>query len=196
MKNNLKQLLVLTLAWLAGIAPSPLVAETVTVAGPRGSELSTTARLNLRVVIPRFLHFRVGRPSATPDTLAFEPAADAAVDGVAVGGTGGDAAGGRGAGVILRSNAGPITIVSANDGGIGGLGSGGGISLSEITVRSDSAGLQTPQPSDAGGTSAMAILSRGEITDRRAIWSYEYDNSRAVEPGSYSATIIYTATSP
>jgi hypothetical protein len=194
MKSILKQLLILTLAWLPGIAP--LVAETVTVAGPQGSELSAATRLNLRVVIPRFLHFRVGRPSASVDSLAFEPATDAAGDGMAVSGTGGDAAGGSGTGVVLRSNAGQITIVSGNDGGIGGLGSNGGISLSEITVRSDSAGLQTPQLSDAGGTTATAILSRGGITDRRAIWSYEYDNSRAVEPGSYSAAIIYTATSP
>ena len=39
--------------------------------------------------------------------------------------------------MILRSNAGPITIVSANDGGIGGLGSGGGIDSFEI--RADAA---------------------------------------------------------
>jgi hypothetical protein len=158
--------------------------------------MSASSRLKLRVVIPRFLHFQVGTAGTTVDTIAFEPAPDAVGDGVAVAGTGGDANGGSGASVELRSNAGQITIVADNDGGSGGLGSSGAISLAEITARSDSSDLQTPQLTDAGGTTTRVLLTSGDVTDRSATWSYIYNNSRAVEPGTYGAEIVYTAVSP
>jgi hypothetical protein len=173
-----------------------VLAETGSSTGVSGTELSASVRLKLRVIIPRFLHFQVGTAGTTVDTIAFEPAPGAVGDGVAVAGTGGDTSGGSGARVELRSNAGQITIVADNDGGGGGLGSSGAISLSEITARSDSSDLQTPQLTDAGGTTAKATLTGGDVTDRRATWSYEYHNSRAVEPGSYDAEIVYTAFSP
>jgi len=173
-----------------------VLAETGTTAGIPGTELSTSARLKLRVVIPRFLHFQVGSAGTMVDTIAFEPAEGAVGNGVAVAGTGGDASGGSGTRVELRSNAGQITITADNDGGGGGLGSSGAISLSEITASSNSTDLQTPQLTDAGGTAAKATLTGGDVTDRRATWSYEYNNSRAVEPGSYDAEIVYTAFSP
>ena len=98
--------------------------------------------------------------------------------------------------MVLRSNAGQITIVADNDAGSGGLGSSGSISLSEITALSDSSDLQTPQLSNSGATTTTATPTGGEVTDRRATWSYSYNNSRAVEPGSYDAEIVYTAVSP
>jgi hypothetical protein len=173
-----------------------VLAETGSSTGASGNELSASARLKLRVVIPRFLHFQVGSAGTTVDTIAFEPAVGAVGNGIAVAGTGGDASGGSGTRVELRSNAGQITIAADNDGGIGGLGSSGAISLSEIMARSDSSDLQTPQLTDAGGTTATATLTDGDVTDRRATWSYEYQNSRATEPGSYGAEIVYTAFSP
>ena len=196
MKNMIKQAVTVYVLWVCTTTSHPILAETGSATGVPNTEMSATARLRLRVIIPRFLHFQVGSAGTTVDTITFEPAPGAVGDGVAVTGTGGDASGGSGTRVKLRSNAGQITIVADNDGGIGGLGSSGTISLSEITARSDSADLQTPQLTDAGGTVAKATLTGGDVTDRRATWSYEYHNSSAIEPGSYGAEIVYTAFSP
>ena len=171
-------------------------AETGSVKGGPGGNMTSSARLKLRVIIPRFLQFQVGSPGTSVDTISFQPAADAVGNGVAVAGTGGDASSGSGASVVLRSNAGQVTIIADNDGGSGGLGSSGAISLSEITAVSDSSDLQTPQLSDSGATTTTATPTGGDVTDRRATWSYSYNNSRAVEPGSYDAEIVYTAVSP
>lgn len=171
-------------------------AETGSITGSPSGDMTSSVRLKLRVIIPRFLQFQVGSTGASIDTLSFQPAADAVGNGVAVTGTGGDAGGGSGTSVVLRSNAGQITIVADNDGGTGGLGNNGAISLSEISARSDSSDLQTPQLNDSGTTTATATLTAGVVTDRRATWSYAYNNSRAVEPGSYDAEIVYTAVSP
>ena len=196
MKHLIKQI-VLTCALCACAATSfNVLAETGSTTGKPGTDMSTSAQLKLRIIIPQFLHFQVGRAGPTVDIIAFEPAPDTLGDSIAVAGTGGNASGGNGTRVGLRSNAGQITIVAGNDGGIGGLGSSGAISLSEITARSDSSDLQTPQLTDAGGTTAKATLTGGDVTDRQATWSYVYNNSRAVEPGTYSAEIIYTAISP
>ena len=189
MKNISKQLVTILFLWACAATLPVALAET-------GTAMSASARLKLRVVIPQFLQFQIGSAGATVETIAFEPASGTVGDGVAVAGTGGNASGGSGASVGLRSNAGQITIVAGNDGGGGGLGSSGIISLSEITARSDSSDLQTPQLTDAGGTTAKATLTGGDITDRRATWSYVYNNSHAVEPGTYSAEIVYTAVSP
>jgi hypothetical protein len=182
---------VCVLGLLAGASPH-LPAESDATRGTGGSDVSAVARLKLRIVIPRFLYFRVGAVGSSVEAVAFEPATDSVGDGISVAGT----AGGSATRVALRSNAGEITIVADNDGGTGGLGNGGPISLSEITARSDSAALQTPQLTDSGGTTIKATPTGGDITDRRAIWSYAYRNRNAVEPGTYSAEIVYTAVSP
>ena len=196
MKNIIKQAVTIYILWVCATTSTTVLAESGSIAGTSGTEMSTSVRLKLRVIIPRFLQFQVGSAGTTADTLSFEPAPDAVGNGVAVTGTGGDAAGGSGASVELRSNAGQVSIVADNDGGNGGLGSNGTISLSEIMARSDSSDLPTPPLTDAGMASSKATLTGGDVTDRRATWSYEYRNSRTVEPGSYSAEIVYTAVSP
>jgi hypothetical protein len=194
MKIIVKQVVTVYILCACAITSYNVPAETGSTTGTPGTEFSTSARLKLRVIIPRFLHFQVGSAGATVDTIAFEPLPDTVGNGVAVAGTGGDAGGG--ASVELRSNAGQITIVADNDGGAGGLGSSGTISLSEITAHSDSSDLQTPQLTDAGMTTTKATLTDGDVTVRRATWSYVYNNSHTVEPGTYGAEIIYTAVSP
>ncbi|RLA00855.1 MAG: hypothetical protein DRQ45_06785 [Gammaproteobacteria bacterium] len=196
MKINIKQIVTFYILCACTTSSFSVPAETSTTSGVSGSEISTTARLKLRVIIPRFLQFQLGSTGPTVDTIAFEPTPDAVGNAVAVAGTGGSAIGGSGTSVELRSNAGQITIVADNDGGAGGLGNSGTISLSEITARSDSSDLQTPQLTDAGMTTTKATLTDGDITEQRATWSYEYSNSRTVEPGTYGADIIYTAVSP
>jgi hypothetical protein len=196
MRERLKRLtLIFCVLLCSAISPAAL-AESRSIEGSVDAGMATTARLNLQVVIPRFLYFRVGSAGSTVDTLSFEPPAGAVGDGRIVSGSGGDAAGGSGASVSLRSNAGQITIVANNDGGVGGLGGGGAISLAEINVRSDSPELATPSLTDAGGSVARVLATHGNVTDHHATWTYEYRNRHAVAPGVYNAEIIYTAVSP
>lgn len=196
MKNTTKHIVTAYILCACATTPQSVLAETGSTTAAPGTEITASARLKLRVIIPRFLQFQVGSAGTTVDTITFEPAPDSVGDSVAVAGTGGDSSSGSGTRVELRSNAGQITIVADNDGGIGGLGSSGAISLSEITAHSNSSDLQTPQLTDAGGSTTRATLTGGNVTDRRANWSYVYNNSRAVEPGTYGAEIIYTAVSP
>ena len=193
MKRLYKHFVTVTLL-MASCAPAAVMAESTFDSG--AGTLSTAARLNLRVTIPRFLFFRVGTVGGTIDQIAFAPAASIVGDSSPVSGTGGDAGGGSGANVAVRSNGGQITITETNDGGVGGLGSGGGISLSEISVTSDNASLDTPILSDTGGGTSSPTLNGGNVTNRTAIWIYAYDNTTIPADGNYDAQITYTAASP
>jgi hypothetical protein len=171
-------------------------AESTTDATPVGNTLSATARLRLTVVIPRFLSFRIGSRGETIDTLTFEPPPEKVGDGSIVSASGGNAAAGSGARVNLRSNAGEITLTATNDGGIGGLGSHGAISLADISTLSDTPELAAPALTDAGGSTSRTSVTGGNVTDLAATWRYEYSNRHAVDSGTYRAEIIYTAASP
>jgi len=185
-------LLAPTLALLVGTSG---VVQAETAIAAEAVAYKAVARVKLRVVVPRFLHFRVGAAGRV-DTLTFEPAADAVGDRRSVPGSGGKTDGGSAADVELRSNAGPITITEDNDGGVGGLGMGGPISLSDVAAQSDSAALQAPQLTDSGGNAISVPLTGGDITERRATWTYHYSNRRVVAAGTYRAQIVYTAVSP
>jgi len=185
-----------------GVAPQLASAEANSDTG--SGSLSAAARLNLRVVIPGFLLFRVGSAGATVDTISFDMSSCVTAGTCTVGdstaftsGTGGDAAGGSGANVALFSNAGAITITATNDGGGSGLVSGGNsISLAEITAASDNSSLDTPTLSDSGGnTSSPALIGGSNVTNQTAVWTYSYDNTTVPDPGTYDVEITYTASS-
>jgi hypothetical protein len=192
MKLLKKQAVMAGLLLALGISPLTVMAESTSDNG--AGNLSAAARLNLRVTIPRFLHFRVGTVDATIDQITFTPTSAEVGDGTSIAGTGGDAGGGSGANVAVRSNSGQITITESNDGGVGGLGTGAGnISLSEITVSSDNAALDTPTLSDSGGNTSSPTLNGGNVTNRTAVWTYSYDNTTTPADGDYDAEITYTA---
>jgi hypothetical protein len=196
MKLIKKQLLATALLVALGASPLTVMGESASDNGAAGS-LSAAAHLNLRVTIPRFLHFRVGTAGGTIDQILFEPTDADVGDGTAVTGTGGDAGGGA-ASVAIRSNAGAITITAINDGGTGGLGTAGDISLSEITVLSDNVALPTPALSDAGNDISSPSLNGGvgsNVTNQTATWTYSYENNTTPDAGNYDAQITYTAAS-
>ena len=182
------------IAMLASLATAPATALAESATDTGSGTLSAAARLNLRVTIPTFLYFRVGSLGGTVDTITFAPTETEVGDGNPIAGTGGDA-GASGANVAVRSNAGQITILESNDGGVGGLGTGAGnISLSEITVTSDNGALDAPVLSDGGGNFSAVTLNAGNVTSRTAVWTYAYDNTTTPANGDYDAEITYTAT--
>lgn len=189
MNKLIKQLVILTA--LATITP---LAHAESNSATGAANLSTNARLNLRVSIPRFLHFRVGTVGGTIDQILFAPTDAEVGDSNPIAGTGGDAGTGSGANVSVRSNGGQITITETNDGGTGGLGTGAGnISLAEIGVISNNTDLDTPVLSDAGGNTSTPTLNGGSVTNRAAIWTYSYLNTTTPDGGDYDAEITYTA---
>jgi hypothetical protein len=163
---------------------------------------SADARLNLRIVIPQFLQFRVGNAgTGSIDTITFTPTADQVGDSTPVSGTGGNATSGSGASVLVRGNGGQITITEENNGGGSGFSDGDSenISLSEITV-DDSANSSLPAPtlSDAGGNTSEPELNGGasQVTNQTSTWVYSYDNTTTPEAGTYDVQITYTASMP
>ncbi|MGB7931431.1 MAG: hypothetical protein WCH04_04295 [Gammaproteobacteria bacterium] len=184
-----------------GVVPQLASAEADSDTG--SGSLSAAAHLNLRVVIPGFLLFKVGSAGTTVDRINFDMTSCVTGgtctvgDSIAITGTGGDAAGGSGASVALFSNAGAITITESNDTGGNGLVDGGNsISLDEITASSDNNSLLTPTLSDSGGnTSSPALTGGSNVTVQNAVWTYSYDNTTVPDPGTYDVEITYTAAS-
>jgi hypothetical protein len=193
---NLLKKHIVTLGLLTAIGLAPLAAQAESDSGS-GASPSAAARLNLQVVIPAFLLFRIGSTGATIDTITFSPGAAVVGDSSSVSGLGGDAAAGSGASVQLRSNGGQVTIAETNDGGGNGLnGTATDISLTEISVSSDAPTLETPTLSDAGGNTSSPTLTGGSVTNRSAVWTYAYNNTTVPDADTYDVEITYTASTP
>lgn len=203
--TQMKKLAALILAGSAAAAvPQFAAAEQTQVTG--AGALSTNARLDFSIVIPRFLRFRVGTnaPAGTIDQITFTVPGANVGDSSPVAGTGGDA-GGTAANVAVVGNGGQITITEANNSGGGGLQHAtlaDVINYSEIqTVSSDAANLQRPVLSNAGGNTSLPVLNAGNVTNRTATWTYTYLNTTVPSAGTYGTStrggrVTYTASMP
>lgn len=206
MKTNTNKLLQAALALSLGASlfgTLPAHAESTTTNG--GANLSTSARLDFSIVIPRFLSFRVGTVGGTIDQITFSPTAAVVGNSTPVSGTGGDAAGGSGANVSVLGNGGQITITEANNSGGTGLQHAtlaDTINYNQITTSSsDSTNLNAPTLSNAGGNTSTPVLSASNVTNRSAIWTYAYANTTVPSAGTYGTSanggrVTYTASMP
>ncbi len=164
------------------------------------------ARLDVRVVIPAFLRFRVGDAGAAINQLTFSPAAAAVGSGTLIPSTGGDVVGGTRVTVAVQGNNGQITITATNNSGGLGLGTGnpadGYIDYAQFLTNSNAAGvLPNPVLTNAGGTTALPALSSGKVTNRTARWRFRYRNQTIPSAGTYGTAanggrVTYTATMP
>jgi hypothetical protein len=167
---------------------------------------SAAARIDLRVVIPGFLRFRVGSAGATINELTFAPAAATVGSGALIPSTGGDVVGGTRVTVVVQGNNGQITITATNNSGGLGLGTGnpadGYIDYAQFLANSNAPGvLPTPALTNAGGTTALPALSAGKVTDRQARWRFRYRNQTIPSAGTYGTAanggrVTYTASMP
>jgi len=170
------------------------------------STYSVANNLDLRIVIPAFLYFRVGTDSATVDRITFSPTVAQVGTGAAIAGTGGDAAGGSGANVTARGNNGQITIATTVTGGGTGMGTGtaadGFINYNQIaTTSSDAPNFPAPALANAGIANTNVVLGggpagAGKVTNRTAVWTYSYANTTVPSAGTYNGTVTYTASMP
>ncbi len=162
-----------------------------------------TARLDLRVIIPRVLFLGVGTGAATPlatvatiDTLTFDyttnPLDVGAGPGAVAGAitSTGPTAGTGSIPVRVFGNDGQITITATNP---ASLTSGGNtIPFTELAVTSSNAAL--PAPAFSGGTSLPTAA--GSVTNQTANWTYTYANTTTPAFGTYTGRVTYTATMP
>ena len=168
---------------------------------------SAAVNHDFRIVIPGFLFFRVGTDAAgTVNQITFTATTANVGNGFSIAGTGGEAAGGSGANVVVRANVGQVTITESNNSGGNGLGTGdatdGYISYAEISTNSSDANLPAPTLSNGGGNTSTPVLSSFKTTNRTAVWTYAYSNNTVPSAGNYGAgggtggRVTYTATAP
>ncbi|MBX3608410.1 MAG: hypothetical protein KF871_00825 [Hydrogenophaga sp.] len=158
---------------------------------------SATAKLNLRIVIPRVLFLGVGTGSGTPladnntvDEIAFDYTANPLAVGAGAGSPASSITNGGVVPVRVYGNDGQITITATNP---TNLTSGTDtIAFSDLSVSSSSAAL--PAPAFDGGTSLPTVA--GRVTNQTANWTYSYANTATPAFGAYTGTVTYTATMP
>jgi hypothetical protein len=176
-------------------APFAANAESTFVTGT-GTPITTTARVDFQIQIPKFLTLQVGSAGATIDTITFAPTATDLINGTAVDGTGGNA-GPSGVSTVVRGNNGAVSLVANTTGPLlSGLDS---IDWSQITTTSSSAGLPAPSIVTGGpGTTASvtANLAGGRVTNQSATWTYQFLNSTVAPQGTYTGRVTYTASMP
>ncbi len=174
-------------------APFAANAESSFVTGT-ATPLTTTARVDFQIQIPKFLALQVGS-AGTIDQITFTPTATELLNATAVGGTGGN----LGAGAVstrVRANNGNVSLVANSAPLTNGLGDS--IDWAEVDTVSSSAALPAPVLVNGLGASVplTANLAGGRVTDLSANWTYSFLNSTVVPVGTYTGQVTYTASMP
>jgi hypothetical protein len=198
-------------ALVAASVPMLAQAESATVSAATGP-LTTSARLDFRITVPKVLFLRVGTgglygaaANTTVDLIDFTVPAANLGDGTVVAGTGGD----LGAGAVtalLRSNAGNVTL-TANT--LGAIGNGAGDTIPWTQIAVASANLATPAFANTlphsvalpatGASANFAPAAVSKVTNVGSQWTYTYLNAATVPAGTYGGVntnngrVTYTA---
>ena len=213
MKNfNVISKITVFAAAIAATVPMLVQAESATVSGP--GPLTTNARLDFRVTVPKVLFLRVGTgvgfglpANTTIDLIDFVVPAANVGDGSIISAT--VASGDLGTGAVtalLRSNAGQVTLTANTVGALNNGAAGDTIPWSQIAVASailPATGANTlphtvPLPA-AGASANFASAPAGKITDFSSKWTYTYLNAAIVPAGTYGGVgvnngrVTYTA---
>lgn len=183
---------------MAAMLAVPFVAQAESSFQTGAGALSTQARVDFQITIPRFLALQVGTTGAPIDLITFTLTPAQAQTPGPVAGTGGDVGGGA---VTARvaGNVGNVTLVAATGGALSnGTDS---INWSEITTASTNGAL--PAPTLTNGTSgAVTVAATGGVVLQTATWTYTYANSATVPGGTYGGVginngrVTYTASNP
>ena len=213
MKNfNVIAKITVLAAAIAATVPMLVQAESATVSGP--GPLTTNARLDFRVTVPKVLFLRVGTgglfgaaANTTIDLIDFTVPAANVGDASVISATAASGDLGNGAvTALLRSNAGTVTL-TANT--IGALSNGAGDSIPWTQIAVASANLATPAFANtlphtvplptAGASANFAPAAVGKVTNVGSQWTYTYLNAAIVPAGTYggvginNSRVTYTA---
>lgn len=172
--------------------------------------LSTSARLDFRITIPKVLFLQVGAGSpmaalGTVNLIDFVVPATGLGTGVAVAATA--ASGDLGTGAVTAKvvgNNGNVTLTATTAGPLGN-GAGDTLSYSQVStvasVLTSASALPAPVLADASTTSTT-IVAVGKVVNRDARWTFSYLNTSVVPAGTFGGVntqngrVTYTASMP
>jgi hypothetical protein len=179
---------------LAAALPAHAESDFQTGAGA----LNANARLDFRVVIPKYIRFQVGSAGATVDLVEFSVPAANVGDGSDIARTNGGTVP-----VLLQSNNGNVSLTGTTLGQLNN-GTGENISFAEILSTSSDPNLNVPTLVDGGTSAAITVTPNvgTRVVNRTANWSFAYSNTNFVGAGSYGGVnvnngrVTYTAALP
>jgi hypothetical protein len=200
----------------AAVVMLPLTATAESTFSSNGGvgALTSTARVDFAITIPKILYLRVGNGSAYPTTLttggtidaiSFSPTAAVLGNGTAVAGAGGDLTGGVSTAAII-SNSGNVTLNATALGALSDGAAGDSISFAKITTTAAAFNFATllPAPVLTDATSANVVLTAPatKVITADAKWTFAYVNNTTPPAGTYggvntnNSRVTYTATMP
>ncbi len=199
MSKNVRSIRGLALSGVAAlglVALAPAFAESDFQTG--GSALNANARLDFRIVVPKFIRFQVGSAGGTVDLVEFSVPAANVGDGSDIARTNGGAVP-----VLLQSNNGNVSLTGTTLGALNN-GAGESISFAEILATSSDPNLNVPTLVDGGTSAAITVTPNvgTRVINRTASWSFAYSNTNPVGAGTYGGVnvnngrVTYTAALP
>ena len=152
--------------------------------------LTATARLDFRVIVPKFLFLQVGTGTAFTDVTTIDrvdftlTATQAATSGVSVAGvsTGGTI------NARVLGNGGTVTFGAV--GTVGGL-TNGAQTIPWTQIVPTATGGTLIHPAISGATSALAATAG--VVNSSTVYSFNYSNTSVVAAGTYNGQVTYTA---
>lgn len=191
---SLRRLTLAAVAALSVLALAPAQAESDFQTGT--GTLNANARLDFRVVIPKFIRFQVGTTGGTVDLVEFSVPGANVGDTVDIARTNGGVVP-----VLIQSNNGNVSVIGTTLGQLTN-GSGQNISFAEILSTSSSVLLNVPVLVNGAASAAITVTPNvgTQVVDRTANWSFAYSNTNIVAAGSYgginvnNGRVTYTAT--
>jgi hypothetical protein len=177
----------------------PLVASAESSFNTGAGTITTSARVDFTITIPKFVSLQVGAAGAGINLVTFTPTAAQ----LAAGGSVAAASGGA-VTAQVRGNNGVVTLTSAAAPNLTN-GATGSIPYTEITTTPSAltSAIALPAPAlTAAGSTAAALAITGKVTNQDATWTYSYNNSTVYEAGTYGGVnvlggrVTYTASMP
>lgn len=162
-----------------------------------GAGISATARLNMRVTVPRMLFLRVGRgtnfaDSTLIDRVTFTVSAANVGSAVPIAG--------------VNTPAGPLVARILSNGGnvsfrasgvLGGLAKGTRrIPWTQIVATTSGGSLPHPVIGNGVAGAASSLGSVAGVVNQTSTWTFSYSNTNPVEFGTYNGRVTYTASVP
>jgi hypothetical protein len=161
-----------------------------------GAGINATARLDMRVTVPRVLFLRVGRgtnftDSALIDRVTFTVSAANVGSAVPIAGT--NSAGPLVARVL--SNGGNVSFRAS--GVLGGLAKGvRRIPWTQIVAATSGGSLPHPVIGNGAAGAVSTLGAVAGVVNQTSTWTFTYSNSNPVEFGTYNGRVTYTAAVP
>jgi hypothetical protein len=194
-RNNLK-----TAVLAAALAAVPMLAAAESDIATGTGGLTANARLDFRIIIPRFLYLAVGTSTALADNTTTDRVEwNVTLANLGTGALAPTSATGAGHPVPVRliGNGGAIGLTSTTT--TAGLSNGAGDTIAWTTITATgTGGIAHPNPVNNGTStsSAIAATSGTKVTDRTGTWTFSYSNAAVVPAGTYNGQVTYTASMP